>query len=188
MVARVGVSPEAVIDEAAAIVDRDGSEKLTMSALARQLHIQGPSLYHHVGSVDEVLGEVQLRALTDLAFRLQRSAVGKVGPDCFRSLAVELCAFSTEHPGLYMLTQSKPFDAERAIHASAPLIATLTAVIESFGVVQPPMELLLACLAPLHGVLALERSGAIAKPELRAAVYERATNLVIMMLETEGQT
>ena len=49
------------------------------------------------------------------------------------------------------------------------------------------MELLLTCLAPLHGVLALDRSGAIGDAEQCTAVYRRATDLVIMLLETKGR-
>lgn len=188
MVVRVGLSPEVVIDEAEAIVDREGSRNLTMTALARKLRVQGPSLYHHVGGVDALLAEVQVRALAGLANRLQRAAVGKIGAVCFRSLADELCSYAIEHPGLYDLSQSKPLDAARAVIASEPARTTLIAVIESFGIPDPPMELLLTCLAPLHGVLALDRSGVIGDPEQRTAVYRRATDLVIMLLETKGNT
>ena len=187
MGARTGLSSEVVVSEAGAIVDGDGWKQLTMAALARRLGVQGPSLYHHIGSVETLRADVQVRALADLANRLQRAAMGKVGPECFRSLSDELCAYATEHPGLYELSQSKPIDPGRALAASEPARAALTAVIESFGVVDPPMDLLLTCLAPLHGVLALDRSGAIAGAERRTAIYRRVTDLVIMMLESEGK-
>jgi AcrR family transcriptional regulator len=176
-----------VIAEAEMLVDREGWKQLTMMELARRLGVQGPSLYHHIGSVDALLADVQVTALADLANGLQRAAMGKVGSECFRALAETLAAYGTDHPGLYELSQSEAIDPARALAASEPARAALTAVIESFGIVDPPMDLLLACLAPLHGVLALDRSGVIAGTGQRTAVYRRVTELVILMLETEGK-
>ena len=92
-----------------------------------------------------------------------------------------------EHPGLYELSQSQPIDPARALPASEPSRAALIAVIKSFGIADPPLDLMLTCLAPLHGVLVLDRSGAIAGANQRTTVYRRATDLVIMLLETEGK-
>lgn len=187
MVARTGLSRAVVVGEAGALIDHEGSSHLTMTALARKLRVRGPSLYHHVDGVDAVLADVQVQALQDLGHRLQRAAVGKVGPGCFRSLADALCVYAVDHPGLYELSQSRPLDPDRALAASEPARATLTAVIESFGIAEPPTELLLTCLAPLHGVLALERSGAIGHSEQRSAVYRQVTELVIVLLESKGK-
>lgn len=187
MGARTGLSRALVTSEAEALVDRDGWRQLTMTALARGLGVQGPSLYHHIGSLDALLADVQVTALAELSNGLQRAAMGKVGPQCFRALADMLCAYATDHPGLYELSQSKAIDPVRALAAAEPARAALRAVIESFGIGDPSMDLLLTCLAPLHGVLALNRSGAIASPKQRAAVYQRASNLVIMLLESEGK-
>lgn len=184
---RTGLSLEAVVDEAGLMVDRDGWRELTMTALARRLGVQGPSLYHHVGGVEGVLAEVQVRACADMADRLQRAAMGRAGPGCFRALAQGMGAYAMEHPGLYELSLSEPIDAARVHAASEPSRAALTAVIRSFGIADPSLDLLLTCLAPLHGVLVLTRNGAIARPTQRDDIYRRATELVILMLESEGK-
>ena len=187
MAAPTGLNSEVVIEAASALVDRDGWQHLTMTDLARKLSVRGPSLYHHVGSIEALLADVQVRALADLSNRLARAAMGKVGPDCFRALAEQLSDYAVGHPGLYELSQSQAIDPTRALPASEPARAALIAVIESFGVTDPPLDLLLTCLAPLHGVLALDRSGAITGANQRTTVYRRATDLVIMLLEKEGK-
>ena len=181
------MSREIVLDRAGAMADRAGWQQVTMSSLARDLRVQGPSLHHHVGTVESLRADVQVRALADLSNRLQRAAMGKVGPECFRALAEQLRAYAAEHPGLYELSQSSPLDLERAARASEPSRAALIAVIESFGIPDPCPDLLLLCLAPLHGVLALSLSGAISSKHQQNAVYQRATELVIMLLEQEGK-
>jgi len=169
------------------LVDSEGWKHLTMRELARKLSVRSPSLYHHVGNFEALLAEVQERALADLADRLQQAAIGKVGPDCFRALAAALRDYAIEHPGLYELSQAAPLDPVRAGRASEPSRAALVAVIESFGIADPPMDLLLTCLAPLHGTLALYRSGAITGAKQHCLVYRRTTELVIMLLEAEGR-
>ncbi len=184
---RTKLSRESVVDAAAVLVDRDRWQQLTMTALARVLGVQGPSLYHHVGGVEGVLAEVQVRAQADLSDCLQRAAMGRIGRDCFRAMAQAMGGYAMEHPGLYELAQSEPMDAVRVHVASEPSRAALTAVIESFGIPDPSLDLLLTCLAPLHGVLVLARSGAIGAPKQRDAIYRRVTDLVILMLENEGK-
>jgi hypothetical protein len=71
------------------------------------------------------------------------------------------------------------------LHASTPASEALSAVIASFRVEEASLELQLSCLAPLHGVLALDRSGLVSSVDT-AAVYDRAVDLVVLMLEHEG--
>jgi hypothetical protein len=79
----------------------------------------------------------------------------------------------------------EPFDREAVLHASTPASEALSAVIASFRVEEASLELQLSCLAPLHGVLALDRSGLVSSVDT-AAVYDRAVDLVVLMLEHEG--
>ena len=49
----------AVVEAAEVLVDRDGWAFLTMTALAADLGVRGPSLYSHVDSIEALLGLVQ---------------------------------------------------------------------------------------------------------------------------------
>jgi AcrR family transcriptional regulator len=174
-----------VLETAEALVDRDGWRSLTITALASKLGVRGPSLYNHVDGIDALLGELQVRALRDLGAELQRAAMGKVGRDGLRALAIVLRDFAARCPGRYDLAMREPFDREAVLHASTPASEALSAVIASFRVEEASLELQLSCLAPLHGVLALDRSGLVSSVDT-AAVYDRAVDLVVLMLEHEG--
>lgn len=114
--------------------------------------------------------------------------MGKSGPQAIRALADILRMFAGDHPGRYDLALSQAIDRERMVDAGEPAAAALTAVIKSFGIVEPTMELQLTCLAALHGVIALERTRLFAGATDTSIVYDRAVNLIILMLETEGRT
>jgi AcrR family transcriptional regulator len=180
------LSRVAVVETAEALVDRDGWQQLTMTALARKLGVRGPSLYNHVDGVEALLAEVQVRALAELSARLSRAAMGKAGAKGFRALAEVLRAFATEHPGRYDLAMSEAIDQPRMVVASEPARAALSAVIESFGIGDPPLELLLSCLATLHGVIALDRTRLYAGAADSSVVYEQAVDLVILLLTAKG--
>jgi AcrR family transcriptional regulator len=175
-----------VLDTAEALVDRDGWRQLTITALATKLGVRGPSLYNHVDGIDALLGELQVRALRDLGGQLQRAAMGKAGRDGMRALAAVLRDFAARWPGRYDLAMREPFDHGAVLRASAAASEALSAVIASFGVAEASLELQLSCLAPLHGVLALDRSGLMTSAVDTSAVYDRAVDLVVLMLEHEG--
>lgn len=173
----------AVVEVAEQLVDRDGAAKLTMTALASDLGIRGPSLYSHVASLEELLSLIQSRAMAELGNDLQRAAMGRSGPDGVRALATALRGFATHHPGRYDLAMSKPIDRPAMQDASVAAGEAFVAVIESMGV-QITNELALSCLATLHGVLALDRAGLYPRTEVDVdAVYTQAIELVMHVIE-----
>lgn len=186
MAVRPKLNRATVIDRAADVVDEDGWQLLTITALAKRIGVQGPSLYNHVESLDDVLGELQVRAHEDIAQRLQRAAMGKVGRDALRSIASALHGFATDHPGLFDLAMRTPIDLARVVAASEPSSAALAAVVASFGVTDLSNELFMSCVAGFYGAIALEQTGLFAAVDTDA-VFERAIDMVNLMLEAEGR-
>jgi AcrR family transcriptional regulator len=182
------LSRPTVLDAAEELVDRDGWRALTMTGLAKVLGVRGPTLYGHVDGLEALLGEVQVRAHAELARRLQRAAMGKTGRGAFRSLADVLRSFADDHPGLYDLAMSEAIDLPAVLVASEPSGVALIAVIESFGVPAPDRELLMNCLATLHGVIALERAGFFGDAVDVGTVYDRAVDMVVLLLEQGAQS
>jgi AcrR family transcriptional regulator len=174
---------EAVVEAAERLVDRDGAGQLTMTALASELEIRGPSLYSHVANLEELLSLVQNRALAELGSDLQRAAMGRSGPDGVRALASVLRTFARRHPGRYDLAISKPIDRPAMRAAGLAAGEAFVAVITSMGV-QMSNELAFSCLATLHGVLVLDRAGLYPRTEVDVdAVYAQATELVMYVME-----
>ena len=63
MATQVGLDHDAVIDAAAALVDEDGVEALTLAALAARLGIRSQSLYAHVDGLDGLLRDLALHSV-----------------------------------------------------------------------------------------------------------------------------
>jgi len=186
MPARRRLDRETVVETAEALVDRDGWEFLTMTALASKLGVRGPSLYNHVKSVEALLDAVQTRALAALGSELQRAAMGKSGPQGLHALATALRTFAAEHPGRYELAMSEPIDRDAVRSASAAAGDALSAVVESFGVPELSRDLSFIALSTLHGVLALDRAGLFRGSVDATAMYDRAIELVVATIESEA--
>ena len=185
-VARKRLDRETILANAEAIVDRLGWPKLTMSELARELDVRVPSLYNHVPNLEGLLGDLQIRAMSQLANELGRAAMGKVGATGFRALASVLRDYARRHPGRYELAMREPLDVERLQVASADAAEALIAVITSFGVVDPSQELMLTCFGAIHGVVTLEVGGLYSGVVDTDPVFERAVDLVVLLLENEA--
>jgi AcrR family transcriptional regulator len=182
-VVRRRLDQAAVVGAAELLVDRDGAAQLTMTALAGQLEIRGPSLYSHVANLEALLSLVQTRALAELGSDLQRAAMGRSGPDGVRALASALRTFATHHPGRYDLAMSEPIERPAMQAASIAAGEAFVAVIGSMGL-QLSNELAFSCLATLHGVLTLDRAGLYPRTEVDIdAVYAQATELVLHIME-----
>ena len=63
---RAGLSRSVVIAEAAELVDEVGWDRLTMASVADRLGVRLPSLYKHIGSLDELRRGIGLLALSEL--------------------------------------------------------------------------------------------------------------------------
>ena len=179
---RRGLDRAAVVEAAEVLVDRDGWAFLTMTALAADLGVRGPSLYSHVDSIEALLGLVQTRALAELGADLQRAVMGRSGTDGVRAIASALRAFATGHPGRYELAMSEPIDRPALQAAGRAAGEALTAVVESLDA---PMsnDLAFSCLSMLHGVLTLDHAGLYRGAVVDIdAVYEQATELVVLVV------
>ena len=94
---RAGLSTERVVERAAQIVDADGLEMLSLSRLAADLGVAPPSLYKHVAGMSDLVQQVSVRAVGELADRLAASVMGRAGRDALRALANAYRAFAHEH-------------------------------------------------------------------------------------------
>lgn len=172
MARRPGLSRARVVDAAAEMIDREGPEALSLAALAQSLGIRTPSLYNHVGGLDDLRGALRLRGLEALEERLGRSAVGLSRGDALRAVAEAYRAFAREHPGLYSLTlravghqPEAARDAAAADAAGARLIGIVLSVLRGYGIEgDDALHATRALRSSLHGFVALEAGGAFGLP------------------------
>lgn len=181
MSTRQRLDREQVLAAAEALVDRDGWRALTMTALAGELGVKVPSLYNHVPNLEALRGELQNRTLRDIGRLLDRKAMGRTGDAAMRALALEFRRFALEHPGRYDLAMQAPVDLEAFAAASVDAGAALHAVIRSYGIADPDLELQLSAFASLHGVLVLEHAGYFPPGIDSERIYEHVLDTLLVM-------
>src|SRR5204863_8542685 len=74
LMARAGLSAEAVVDAAAQLADREGLEAVTLARLAADAGVRPPSLYAHVDGLDDLRRRLAIRGARELAAALREAA------------------------------------------------------------------------------------------------------------------
>jgi AcrR family transcriptional regulator len=133
--ARVGLTKSDVLDAAAAIVDEQGTDALTLSRLAERLGVRSQSLYAHVDGLTGLKRELILYALDLQAARVRRSVMAKSGREALMALMNELVLVNREHPGLSRLTSwSQPDPTDEAMFdALVEVSEPFTILLASYG-------------------------------------------------------
>ena len=155
---RAGLDPEIVTKAAAGIVDADGLAALTLARLAATLGIAPPSLYKHVGGLEDLTVRVTTLAIRCLADRLVAAAIGRSGSQALRAIAKAYRRFATDHRGLYLLTQAAPASAsaEQGVEVARAL-EVFGAVVASYGVSRElSVHAIRLTRAGLHGFADIE--------------------------------
>lgn len=135
MAARVGLTKSDVLDAAAAIVDEQGTDALTLSRLAERLGVRSQSLYAHVDGLTGLKRDLILYALHLQAVRVRRSVMATSGRDALMALMNELVLVNREHPGLARLTSwSQPDPTDEAMFdALVEVSEPFTILLASYG-------------------------------------------------------
>jgi AcrR family transcriptional regulator len=135
--ARIGLTKADVLSTAAAIVDEQGTEALTLSRLAERLGVRSQSLYAHVDGLSGLRRDLILYALNLQAVRVGRSVMAKSGRDALMAVMNELVLVNREHPGLARLTSwSQPDPTDEAMFdALLEVSEPFTILLASYGLV-----------------------------------------------------
>ena len=159
---RAGLTPDAVLDAAAAIADADGLPAVTLARLAAELGVRPPSLYKHVDGLDAIHHGLALRGLREAAARCQRATIGKARDEALFAFAHAYWQFAREHPGLYAASvrAAKPGENDLAAAGEA-LIGIVLAVLSGYGVKgDDALHATRGLRAIIHGFVSLDAMGA----------------------------
>ena len=72
------VTKAEVIKTASDMADRNGLHNVSLKAIAENLGIRTPSLYNHIGSLDELLREIAHSGMRTMNEKMIRAAIGLV--------------------------------------------------------------------------------------------------------------
>jgi len=174
-VPRAGLSRAAVVETGARIADADGLARLTLAAVAQDAGVRLPSLYKHVGGLDDLHAGVAVLALRELADRLTRAGLGRSGQGALRALAQAYREYAREYPGRYAATLRAPApgDAEHA-RVADEVVRVVFAVLGGYGLAGDDLVHGTRILrSSLHGFVALEAVGGFGLPESVDETYRR---------------
>lgn len=163
---RVGLSTERVTEEAEALADEVGIEKLTLAAVAARLSVRLPSLYKHVDGLEALRRAMAVRAKREVAEVFARAAVGRSGADAVSAMCHAYRTWAIAHPGRYELTVRAPApgdaEDERASEAVVAVVADVLAAYRLSG--DDAVDAIRGMRAVIHGFVDLERRGGFALP------------------------
>ena len=151
---------------AAQIADERGLDALTLAEVANRLGVRTPSLYGHVGGLDELRRRLRLMGLETMRDGLRRATMGRSGRDALTGLTGELRAFGAEHPGQYQATvPSHAGDADRVREAAGSVLEVVLAVLAGYGLASDDaVHAARFVRSAVHGFIDLEAAGGFGLP------------------------
>jgi len=164
-VPRAGLSGGEVVAAAAGLADEIGYAGLTMGLLAERLGVRPPSLYKHVGGLDDLQHQLATLAMTEVGEVIRDAVQGLAGADALAALLHAIRGYVTQHPGRYMATAGGGGAVLRGpddplLAASARVLATIAAVLRGYGIAEDEMDHAIRTIrCTIHGFAMLEASG-----------------------------
>lgn len=166
---RRGLDGDAVVAAAVRVADRDGFEALTLAAVAAEVGVRVPSLYHHVDGLPVLRARVRTFALEQLGERLRRATAGRSGRPAIAGLIHGLHGFGVAHPGLLAATVV-PADDPEGRAAGEAAVAVAFEALGGYGLEGEALVHATRILrAAIHGFAALDAAGGFGRPEAVAA-------------------
>ena len=172
---RVGLTPQRVVEEAGAVADASGLDRLTLAAVAERFGVAIPSLYKHVNGLDGLRRDLAVQAVRELTDALSRAAVGRARRDALHAMAGAYRAYATAHPGRYAASVRAPAPGDTEHQAAADdALTVFRAVLAGYGINgADAIDAIRGLRAALHGFVALEAAGGFGLPQSVDASYHR---------------
>jgi AcrR family transcriptional regulator len=178
--ARAGLHSETVIAAAAAIADAEGFDNVSLARLASELGVRPPSLYTHVGGIEDVRRRLGVVAKQQLAARLGAAAAGRARGDALAAVAAAYRDYARAHPGSYAAAQRVGGTDDESDRAAATAVAdVVVAVLRGYGLEgDDAIHAVRGVSAALDGFVAIEAAGGFGIP---VSVDESFDRLVALL-------
>jgi len=159
-VPRAGLSPAGVVDAALALIDEQGPEALTLSAVAVRTGVATPSLYKHVRNIGELRTLIAQRVMEEMTDLVGTAVMGRGGPEAVIALMRVWRRYAVEHPFRYAAMPPAPLIDPALAEAGGRLLEVVLAVLRGCGLEGGAAVHTARCLrAAVHGFAVLEVAG-----------------------------
>ena len=183
--AKKRINLESLLDEAAAVVDGEGRDELSLGRVAEGLGVQPSALYNHVDGIDGLVHDLAVHATDNLATYLLDAVVARSGTDAVRALASAYRRFAEEHPGQYAAKMLPPADSNDAlVEAQERIVDVFARVMHSVGYEgDEAAHVARLVRSAIHGFVSLEAVNALTSPVDRAASFEFIVDFLVAGLK-----
>ncbi|PZS31806.1 MAG: TetR family transcriptional regulator [Pseudonocardiales bacterium] len=166
---RMGLTPEKVVAAAAALADQVGINDLSLSALAAQLGVRVPSLYKHVGGLQDLRHRLAVQGANGLAAAVESAARGEHGRDALLAIGGAYRRYARANHGCYQAMAREPAKYARR---GGPVNVALrrTAVEHGLAIADAP-QAADAVRSALHGFVVLEAGGGFGVADADASFH-----------------
>jgi len=161
-VPRAGLNAEDVAVAAAGLADEIGFQAVTMGLVAERLGVRPPSLYKHVGGLEDLRHRVATLAMTEAGEIIGDAVQGKAGVDALAAALTAFRRYVTSHPGRYAATVATGFTGpgDPLLAATARVLNSIAAVLRGYGVGEDEMDHAIRTIrCMIHGFAVLETAG-----------------------------
>lgn len=181
------VNKDAVLKVAIEIVDDKGFESLSLKQIAEKLHIQTPSLYNHIESLQEIQDMIAVEGLKGLYDKMLHSTIGVSGDTAILSMSKAYLDFARKHPGLYEISQrAKNWHNEEQIDMAEKIIQLVIKVIAVYDLKEEEVIHTIRTLRSiLHGFALLESNSGFGKPISIDESFDFAIGLFLAALHSK---
>lgn len=161
------ITKDAVIRAASDIADREGLNMVSLKVVAEKLNIRTPSLYNHIGGLDDLLREVAHSGMEAMNEQMTQAAIGNSGDSAIKAVGIAYFDYVIAHPGVYETIQWAHWHGNSKTAAIFEgYKALLIKLIVSCGFkTQKNDEISELLMSILHGYSSLELGKALADPE-----------------------
>jgi AcrR family transcriptional regulator len=157
------ISKADVLAAASDLVDREGLDRLSLSAVAEALGIRTPSLYNHIEGLPGLRRDLCLSGLRELNAAISRATIGRECDEAVRAMAHAYRIYAHSRPGLYAATFYPLGQDDR--QAAVDLLAIIVAVLNGYQLGQEgTLHAIRGLRSALHGFVSLEAAGQFAMP------------------------
>ena len=105
---KMPLNRELVFKAASELAEEVGLDHIELKQIAAKLDIKPPSLYNHVGGLDDVYKGIAARSLLRLENILRDAVMGRAREDALLEIAFAYRRFAKEHPELYKSIMKAP--------------------------------------------------------------------------------
>lgn len=187
MAARVGITRDAVIDVALAVLAEEGPDGMTLGAVARRLGIRTQSLYAHVDGADGLRRAVAIHGLRRLTAKVTAATIGVDGVDALRAIVAAHLSAATDEPDLYDLSIHPPGDDPELADALLAANEPLTLVCDRLGfAADDRVHWTRLMLSSVAGYSRLRSTGRFTLPADDTETARRLLDMLVAAAPTDG--